>query len=88
MSTKPYAVHFFPTAIRQLEQLPTKIRLQISKRIDALAENPRPPGCKLLRDRDGVHRIRSGDYRVLYRIEDDRLVVLVIRVGNSREVYR
>ena len=51
-----------------------------------LAVDPRPPGARVLRGRDGL-RVRVGDYRVLYRVEDDVLLVVVVAVGHRREVY-
>ena len=56
-------------------------------RIRRLAENPRPAGCKQLRGRE-AWRLRVGDYRILYEIHDQKLVVLVVSVGHRREVYR
>jgi mRNA interferase RelE/StbE len=56
--------------------------------IGALAEEPRPPGSKKLRGEEGFYRIRVGDYRAIYRVEDDRRVVLVIDVGNRRDIDR
>ncbi|MCD4726205.1 MAG: type II toxin-antitoxin system RelE/ParE family toxin, partial [Pirellulales bacterium] len=54
----------------------------------ALAKNPRPAGAKMLAGPNRFLRVRVGDYRIIYRVEDDRLVVLVVRVGHRREVYR
>lgn len=56
--------------------------------ITALEQDPRPSGCKKLRGATNTYRIRSGDYRVVYTIEDAELLVLVVRVGHRREVYR
>lgn len=86
----PYAVLVDPRAARELEALPSKIRAQVDARILALAENPTPPGMKVLQGPKGhrYHRIRSGEYRILYRVEAQRLVVLVVRVAHRREVYR
>ncbi len=83
-----YRIEFLPTALRELEELPTRIKVQITRRIAALADEPRPAGVKTLQGRHGYYRIRSGDYRVIYMIEDDVLVVLVVKVGHRREVYR
>lgn len=59
------------------------------RKIDSLAKDPTPAGSKLLKGKHaGLHRLRSGDFRVLYQVEDERLVVLVVKVGNRREVYR
>jgi mRNA interferase RelE/StbE len=55
--------------------------------IGALAEEPRPPGSKKLRGGEDLYRIRVGDYRAIYRVEDDRRVVLMIDVGNRKDIY-
>ena len=84
----PYAVEILPAAVKVLGSLPKKHQKQIAARIDELMQNPRPPGVKVLRNADGLLRIRSGDYRIIYRVEDMRLKVLVIRIAHRREVYR
>lgn len=61
---------------------------RIGKKIDNLAKNPRPPGVEKLSGEDNIYRIRSGDYRVIYQIHDKILYVLVLKVGNRKEVYR
>lgn len=61
---------------------------QAFARIDALAENPRPDGVRRLPGADDQYRIRIGDYRVTYSIDNRILTVLVIRVGNRRGIYR
>jgi mRNA interferase RelE/StbE len=53
----------------------------------AIADNPRPPGCIKLRNREGG-RIRIGDYRVIYDISDENLIVIILHVGNRRDIYR
>ena len=75
-------------ARRSLNSLPRTILRRVDAKILGLCQNPRPQDAKKLRDRDGLLRVRVGDYRILYRIEDDRLVVLVVRIGHRREVYR
>ena len=77
-------IHHAPE--RALDRLPSQIAARIERRIDALADDPRPPGCKKLTAVD-AWRIRVGDYRVIYQIYDDRLIVLVVRIGHRREVY-
>ena len=57
-------------------------------RIEALAENPRPPNAELLAGPVNIWRVRAGDYRILYTIKDDVLLVLVLRIGHRREIYR
>jgi mRNA interferase RelE/StbE len=68
--------------------LPQAAQARIASAIDALAGDPRPSGVTKLRGPEGFYRIRVGDYRVVYAIEDDVLLVLVVRVGHRREVYR
>jgi len=83
-----YRVEITPAAQRELSKLPKNVQKRVDERIQALAENPRPPGSKKLEGEDGFHRIRVGDYRIVYQIKDKVLLVLVIRIGNRREVYR
>lgn len=82
-----YSVLIKPSAAKELERLPDKVRRQIAKRIAALADRPRSVGCEKLTGED-LYRIRRGDYRVVYSIADAALTVLVVRIGNRRDVYR
>jgi mRNA interferase RelE/StbE len=84
----PHAVFVVPAAARQIEKLDAGVRRRVRHAIDALAETPRPGGCKKLSATENAYRIRVGDYRVLYEIQDRRLIVLVVRVAHRREVYR
>ena len=83
-----YTVTILPSALRQLAELPRPEQKRIRKRIDGLAADPRPPGAKKLRGESDFFRLRSGNYRIIYSIEDVKLVVLVIRIGHRRDVYR
>ncbi len=82
-----YEVRFKPSAAKELAKLPKEIQRRLSPRIDALAANPWPAGAEKLSGLD-AWRIRVGDYRVVYAVEDRLLVVLVVHVGNRREIYR
>ncbi|HUT99759.1 MAG TPA: type II toxin-antitoxin system RelE/ParE family toxin [bacterium] len=75
-------------AYRDLKQLTPAVYTRIIKRIEQLASEPRPPGVRKITDSADRYRIRIGDYRVIYQVEDDRLLILVIRVRHRREVYR
>jgi mRNA interferase RelE/StbE len=76
------------SAAKEIERLPTqKLRRAIVARIRALADDPRPPGCAKLSGADR-YRVRYGTYRILYRIEDDRLIVMVVRVAHRKTAYR
>lgn len=83
-----YTIEFRPAAARDFRKLPADIRLRLAKKIDALATAPRPDGVKKLAGEAEFYRVRVGDYRIVYQIEDARLVVLVVRVGHRRDAYR
>lgn len=81
------AVHILRSAQKQLARIARPERIRIIAAVRALAEDPRPPGCSKLSGRP-AWRIRVGRYRVIYEIDDDRLVVLVVEIGHRREIYR
>ncbi len=83
-----YRVDIETVARRQMRSLPRAIAERIDAAVRALASEPRPPGCRQMAGYHNTYRLRIGDYRILYRIHDDVLVVLVVRVGHRREVYR
>jgi mRNA interferase RelE/StbE len=82
-----YVVGFSAAAQQALRDLDGSVRKRIVTRLEALQDDPRPSGCKKLTNAE-LWRIRIGDYRVVYSIEDSKLIVLVVRVGHRREVYR
>ena len=84
-----YRVEFRPAAARELRKLDRSARDRISKVISLLADEPRPPAAKMLTGDDAsrLWRVRTGDFRVIYSIEDDVLLVLVINVRHRREAY-
>ncbi len=83
-----YTVALAPRAVRELERLPLRIRKRIATAIDGLADAPMPVGAKKLQGPDGFWRIRVGDYRVIYDVRHKSVLVLVIRIGHRRDVYR
>jgi mRNA interferase RelE/StbE len=83
-----HRIQIAPSAVRQLRKLPTTVRERIVGHIEDLAIEPRPRGSIKLQGEDDLYRIRVGDYRVIYRVGDEELIVLVLRVGHRREVYR
>ena len=82
-----YRVEVRPAAARQLRKLDPDIRPRIQGAIELLAQDPRPPASRPLRGRPGF-RVRVGDWRIIYTIHDDVLLVVVIALGHRREVYR
>lgn len=81
-----YTILLTKKAEKQLDKLPDKIAEPIIEAIEDLAENPRPIGYKNLKNRDG-YRIRIGDYRVIYEVFDDELVIDVIKLGHRNDIY-
>lgn len=84
MST--YRIEVRPAAARSLRKLDPQVRRRIQGAIALLAQDPRPPRARALQGRSGL-RLRVGDYRIIYTIEDDVLLVVVVRLGHRRDVY-
>jgi mRNA interferase RelE/StbE len=83
-----YAVELRPSARRELLKLPRQDQIRLIRAMDVLANQPRPKGVKKLTGVENLYRIRVGDYRVVYQIQDDRLIVLVVWIGHRKDVYR
>jgi mRNA interferase RelE/StbE len=83
-----YSILLAPPAERQLKALTQPVQKRIVKRLKLLTQNPRPPGIKKLAGEGDLYRIREGDYRIVYTIRDKELIVLVVKIGNRKEVYR
>ena len=86
--SRTYEVRLLVTARRQLLRISGRIRSRVAAAIGALAADPRPSGCMKLAGNTNYYRIRVGDYRVLYEVRDRDVLVLVIKIGHRREVYR
>jgi mRNA interferase RelE/StbE len=86
--TLPYAVEIDTKAAKEIRALPTQDQARVIAKALALAGNPRPPGCVKLSGTSNLWRIRVGVYRIIYQIQDARLVITVVRVGHRRDVYR
>jgi mRNA interferase RelE/StbE len=77
-----------PSAAKELEDIDGKPdRRRVAQRIQDLATDPRPPGCEKLSG-DDKYRVRQGDYRIVYAVDDEKSVVTVVKVGHRKEVYR
>lgn len=89
MTSPRYALEFAPKALRALRKLDRLVVARIKEATEALRDEPRPAGAKMLTGIHGVWRIRvAGDYRVVYTVDDDKLVVLVVDAGHRRQIYR
>lgn len=82
-----YSLLIKPSAVKELEALSPKDRRRIIARIAELAQEPRPHGCEKLSGGE-QYRVRQGDYRVVYGVDDEAHSVLVVKVGHRRDVYR
>lgn len=83
-----YRIEVSATAERQLRKLPRADQLRIVKVIRALVHEPRPRGCRRLSGYGDVYRVRTGVIRILYSVEDARLLVILLKVGHRKDVYR
>lgn len=83
-----YEIQFKTSAAKEFRKLPIEIKIRLQKAINALQIEPRPPGMKKLAGEDDLHRIRVGDYRVIYKIDDAVLLITVMRIRHRREVYQ
>ena len=83
-----YAVLLEKSAARFLLRLrDAKLKSRLDEAIESLADDPRPPGCRKLAGTSDRYRVRVGDYRIVYRIDDGKVTVLVLVIGHRREVY-
>ncbi len=82
-----YRVEVRPAAVRALRKLDPGLRPRIEGAMALLAEDPRPPASRPLKGRPG-YRVRVGDYRIIYTVRDDVLLIVVVTLGHRRDVYR
>ncbi|MDJ0679263.1 MAG: type II toxin-antitoxin system RelE/ParE family toxin [Xenococcaceae cyanobacterium MO_167.B52] len=83
-----YKIEFLKTAEKEFYKLPQQIQKTIAKKLEYLKTNPYPSNVKALKNGQGRLRLRVGDYRIIYRVETDVLVILVIKVGHRKNIYR
>ena len=82
-----YSIAFKQSVTKDLRPLPKWDVARILKRINSLVDNPRPPGCEKLSGQER-YRVRQGVYRILYGIQDEEVVVTIVKVGHRRDVYK
>ncbi|HBP89783.1 MAG TPA: type II toxin-antitoxin system RelE/ParE family toxin [Nitrospirales bacterium] len=83
-----YSILLAPPAERQLKAFSQAVQKRLVKRLKRLQANPRPQGVKKLVGGGDLYRVREGDYRIIYTIRDKALIVLVLKFGDRKEVYR
>jgi mRNA interferase RelE/StbE len=82
-----YKIGFRASAEKELRKLPVPELARMIERISALADNPRPQGSQNL-SAEEKYRLRQGDYRIVYSVDDDEKAVLIVKIGHRRDVYR
>ena len=82
-----YKIYFKKSVEKDFKVIPKKDLLKILERIEALAEDSRPPGCEKLSGQQ-KYRLRQGRYRILYSVQDDELTIWVVKVGHRKDIYR
>jgi mRNA interferase RelE/StbE len=83
-----YRVVILPSAKKELEAISSPFFEKVEERMLSLGNDARPPGCKKMRDGEGIWRVRCGNYRIIYEINDTANIVTIQRVGHRREIYR
>ena len=83
-----YEVRIKPSASREIRKLPKQVQPGIIAALGALAVGPRPHGVRKLTGADDLYRVRVGEYRVVYQVSDEELLVLVVKVAHRRDAYR
>ncbi len=82
-----YRVVFRKSITRDMRRIPNRDLRRILDAIDALSEDPRPPGVEKLSGQER-YRVRKGDYRIIYEVKDDQVIVVVVKIGHRKDVYR
>jgi len=83
-----YSVEFRPAVLKSLKRLPKKDLRRVKKRIDNLSHNLPDPATTKMKGNNSFHKIRSGDYRIIYEIHNDHLIILIVKIGHRKDVYK
>jgi mRNA interferase RelE/StbE len=83
-----YLIEFRPSVLKSLKRFPKRDLVRLKKKIEGLGQNLPEPNTTKMKGNNSFHKIRAGDYRVIYEIHNDRLVILVVKVGHRKDVYK
>lgn len=83
-----YKIEITATAEKSLKKLPKKDLEKVVEAIQVLAISPFPSGCRKLKGEEDVYRVRQGNYRIIYEVIDSKLVVLVLKIGHRKDIYK
>nr|NJM04355.1 type II toxin-antitoxin system RelE/ParE family toxin [Desulfobacula sp.] len=83
-----YAIEFRPSVLKNLERFPKRDLVRIKKKIEELGRDLPDPNTTKMKGNHSFHRVRTGDYRIIYEIQDDRLIILIVKIGYRKDVYK
>jgi len=83
-----YTIEFRPSVLKSLEKIPKRDLVRIKKKVDGLSTNLPDPNTTKMEGNNTFHKVRTGYYRIIYEIHNDRLVILVVKIGHRKDVYR
>lgn len=83
-----YSIEFRPSVLKSLKRFPKRDLVRIKKKIEELGRNLPEPNTTKMKGNNSFHRVRTGDYRIVYEIHGDRLVVLIVKVGHRKDIYQ
>lgn len=83
-----YKIELSESVLKSLKRIPKKEVSKIIEKIQILGINPFPEGCRKLKDLHGVYRVRQGKYRIIYEVHENRLIVIVLKIGHRKDIYK
>jgi mRNA interferase RelE/StbE len=83
-----YSIEFRPVVLKSLKRFPQKDLVRIKKKVEELGQNLPDPNTTKMKGNNSFHKIRTGDYRIVYEIHDDRVVILIVKVGHRKDIYK
>ena len=84
----PYSIEFRPAVLKSLRRIPRRDLVRIKKKIDQLSVHLPNPTTTKLKGNNAFHRVRAGNYRIIYEIQTDNLVILVVKIGHRKDIYK
>lgn len=83
-----YSIEFRPSVLKSLKRFPKRDLVRIKKKIEELGKSLPNPNTTKMKGDNSFHKVRTGDYRIIYEIHNDRLVILVVKIGHRKDVYK
>ena len=83
-----YKVEFRPSVLKSLKQIPKRDLIRIKSKVDSLYQNLPDPSTTKMKGNNSFHKVRSGNYRIIYEIHNEELIILIIRIGHRKDAYK